>query len=277
MKAVMVYFSQTGNTKKVSRAMAEAMREKGCRVEEVTLKKARSADLEKADVIGIGAPCFMSQAPTPVKEFLKSLPGLEGRAAFVFATSGGGPGRVLYDMASILEDKGARVAGGYLARGECFYPAPCIYGRFPGRPDEKDLDGARRFAHSLAGHVSSGGRTPVEENREDLLHGGHGLYDFAATISTDALNRLLLPAPMLDVSRCDQCRRCAAECPTANISMGPYPVLGPRCIRCHRCLTVCPQNAFHANWLFGNAAVWSFYNRHFEKWFGDVKPGERLY
>jgi flavodoxin len=102
----MVYFSQTGNTRKVAGAMAEALRESGHTVRTIPLKKATPQDVATGDLLGIGTPCFSSQAPTPVKDFLRSLPAVDGRPALVFATSGGAPGRVLYDLASLLGEKG---------------------------------------------------------------------------------------------------------------------------------------------------------------------------
>jgi len=62
-----------------------------------------------------------------------------------------------------------------------------------------------------------------------------------------------------------------------NITLQSCPVLGDRCIRCYRCLTGCPQRAFDADWRLGNLAVWAFYNTTFERWFGDLEPGERIY
>ena len=62
-----------------------------------------------------------------------------------------------------------------------------------------------------------------------------------------------------------------------NIGLEPYPVLDNQCIRCYRCLTGCPQEAFAADWRFGNLATWSLYNTAFERWFGDLEPGERIY
>ncbi len=67
------------------------------------------------------------------------------------------------------------------------------------------------------------------------------------------------------------------ECPTHNIALALEPVLGRECIRCYRCLTGYPQQAFDADWTLGNLAVLAFYNTTFERWFGDLKPGEQLF
>jgi len=277
MDVTMIYFSQTSNTRRVAEAMAEALREEGHAVRTIPLEKATPQDATGSDLLGVGTACFSSQAPTPVKAFLRSLPSLQGRRAFVFATSGGAPGRVLYDLTRLLQAKEAEVVGGFLAHGELHHPAPCLIGRLPNRPNAQDLANARRFATSVAEHVSAGRAGPVAEGRRDALRPGRGFYDLVALLSTDGFLRLVLPAPRLDPAACNDCQRCARECPMDNITMQPHPVLGGECIRCYHCLTVCPQAAFSADWRVGNLAVLSFYNTAFERWFGDLQPGEPIY
>jgi flavodoxin/NAD-dependent dihydropyrimidine dehydrogenase PreA subunit len=237
----MVYFSQTGNTRKVAEAMAAGFQEMGHSARTVPLKKATSDDVLKTDLLGVGAPCFSSQSPTPVKEFLRKLPPLAGRRAFVFATSGGAPGTVLYDITRLLRSKGADVVGGDLFRGALYHPAPCFKGRFAGRPDAEDLARARRFAIAVAQHVSSAQNGALAESRPDAFKAKWAFYSLVSFMSKDRLVRLLLPEPKLVTSKCDQCRWCVSACPMDNITMEPNPVLGSRCIRCYRCLTGCPK------------------------------------
>ncbi len=277
MNITLIYFSQTGNTRRVAQAMAEAFRQAGHATRTISLKKATPQDANTGDLLGVGSPCFSSQAPTPVKAFLQSLPPLENRRAFVFATSGGAPGRVLYDLAHLLQGKGAEVVGGFLTRGELHHPAPCLSGRMPDRPNTKDLAQARHFAIAVAEHVSAGRPGPVAESRRETFTLRRGFYDLVALLSTDGFLRRVLPEPEIDAARCNQCGWCVHECPVHNIAVQPYPILGDRCIRCYRCLTGCPQKAFDTDWRLGNLAVLSFYNTTFERWFGDLEPGERIY
>ncbi|HDP81122.1 MAG TPA: hypothetical protein ENN21_09815, partial [Spirochaetes bacterium] len=176
LKAKIVYFSQTGNTRKVAQAMVEAMNAVGCAASAVPLSQWNNSSGDDYDLLGVGAPSFSSQAPTPVKRLIKNLPALHGKSAFVFSTSGGAPGTVLYDMAAALKKKGARVSGGFLCRGECFHPAPEIYGRAPGRPDENDLENARSFARSAVENLCSGGASALVNGRQDALAPRYGFY-----------------------------------------------------------------------------------------------------
>jgi flavodoxin/ferredoxin len=277
MNVTIIFFSQTGHTRSVARAMAEAIREKGHTARTVPLRKATPQDATIGDVLAVGTPCFSSQAPTPVKAFLRTLPPLDGKRAFVFATSGGAPGRVLYDLTRLLRRKGAGVIGGFLTRGELLHPAPCLTGRMPQRPNADDLADARRFAAEAIDHIAAGRPGPMVVSRPDALRPGWGFYDIVALLSTDGFLCLLLPEPKPDPARCNRCQWCVLNCPTHNITLAPDPVLGRECIRCYRCLTGCPQQAFDADWTLGNLAVLAFYNTTFERWFGDLKPGERLY
>ncbi|MBU0996357.1 MAG: EFR1 family ferrodoxin [Proteobacteria bacterium] len=277
MKINIVYFSQTGNTRKVAKSMAEVFQSKGHDVRTLSFKKAVSDVFINCDLIGVGAPCFESQAPSPVRELLWDLPDLTGKKAFVFSTSGGGPGKVLYDLAKPLMKKGADVIGGFLCRGTCFYPVPCLVGRFPERPDEEDLAHAKVFAGSVIDHVSSGISGPMPGSRPDALKHGLGFYHIIGDLMNDSLIRLMMPKPKVDSAKCTACGWCVAECPTNSIILDPQPVFAKTCFRCYRCLTGCPEDALMVKWGIANFMVWTLYNQTFERWLGDIQKGEKIY
>ncbi len=277
MKVNVVCFSQSGNTRKVGRTMAAVFEAEGHEVSYIPFKKAATGHFTAADVIGLGAPCFESQAPTPVREFLKELPGLEGKKAFVFATSGGAPGRVLYDLAKPLMAGNADVIGGFLGRGTCYHPVPCLVNRFPGRPNEDDLEAARRFARAVSNHAASGRTGPIAETRPDALKHGCGFYNIVALMLKDPVVRLLMPKPTVDPDKCNECKWCVHQCPTGSIFLNPLPDIASTCIRCYRCMNGCPENALSVKWKISNFMVWTLYNTTFERWLGDVEAGEIFY
>lgn len=277
MKINIICFSQTGNTRKVAKAMGEVFKDAGHEVRNIGFNKVTHDDFASADLIGVGAPCFESQAPSNVREFLWELPPLDEKKAFVFSTSGGGPGRVLYDLAKPLMKKGAEVVGGFLSRGTCFYPVPCLKGRFPERPDAQDLAKAKKFVGALLGHLSSGVAGPMPESRSGTLTHGAGFYNMVGAIMNDSIVRLLMPKPRADEGKCTECGLCVAECPTNSITLGPKPNIAKTCYRCYRCITGCPEEALSVKWGISNFMVWTLYNQTFERWLGDIQKGERIY
>ncbi|NIS81837.1 MAG: hypothetical protein GTO14_16875 [Anaerolineales bacterium] len=274
---MLIYFSQTGNTRKVANVMADTFCELGHPARTVSLRDAVPEDAVQGDLLGVGTPCFSSQAPTPVKAFLRSLPPLNKKRSFVFATSSGAPGRVLYDLTLLLRRKGANVLGGFITRGQVSHPAPHMVGQFPGRPHEEDLDQARGLAKALVEHVSKNRKGPLPESRPDALKLGTGFYDLMGWIISDRLSRFLMPEPKPVPDKCDQCRWCVSECPMDNITLEKVPILGGRCIRCYHCMNGCPQNAFDADWRFADPFLMLLYHPTFMRWFGDLKPGDQIY
>jgi flavodoxin/NAD-dependent dihydropyrimidine dehydrogenase PreA subunit len=277
MHVVLIYFSQTGNTRKVANIMTDAFREFGHSARAIPLNESTPEDATQGDLLGVGTPCYSSQAPTPVKAFLRSLPPLKEKKTFVFATSGGAPGRVLYDLTSLLRRGGADVLGGFVTRGQVSHPAPHMVGQFPGRPCEVDLNHARDFTKALVDHVSKNRKGPLSESRPDALKLGLGIYDLMGWIISDEVSRILMPEPKADPVKCDKCRWCVLECPMDNIIMDKLPILGDRCIRCYHCMIGCPQDAFDADWRFADPFLMLLYNATFMRWFGDLKPNDQLY
>jgi NAD(P)H dehydrogenase (quinone) len=277
MNIAVVYFSQTGQTLKVAEAMAAGLREKKHNVKVLAMQKLKPADIKSCDLLGVGSPCFESQAPAPVLTWLKAWPALHGKPAFVFATAAGAPGRVLYDLTRTLRAKGAQVIGGFMSRGMVHHPAPCLTGRLPNRPNQEDLAQARNFADAVDRHLQSGNASAMPESRPDALKPTWGFFQLIGLFAKPFLLRIVLPKPKLDESQCNQCKICAKECPAKSITLAPFPVLDGRCIRCYHCQNVCPQKALNESWWYGNLVIFFLYNTIFARLFGDLKPGESIY
>lgn len=270
MKIAIVYFSQTGNTRKIAETLAREFEICGHETTCASITKVKMECILESDLIGVGSPTFESHAPRPIKDFITSLPTLLGKRAFAFATCGGASGTVLSDLAKLLKAKNAEVLSGFLALGEVHHPAPCIIGKSKDHPNETDFDHAKRFALAISHRVGS--------HSEIEYHGLKAKTKFYSLVgritSSGTLIRLLEPEPKLDSSKCRKCQRCVRECPIGNITMNPYPVLGDQCIRCYRCLNVCKTQSYSANWWLGNAVVFALWNEHFMRWLGEYGKGD---
>jgi flavodoxin len=82
MKALVTYFSKTGNTEKVAQAIHEGIAFVGKQILEIKAVK----DIQKYDLIFVGFPVHAHSVPGPVEKFIRSIP--EGKKVAFFTTHG---------------------------------------------------------------------------------------------------------------------------------------------------------------------------------------------
>ncbi len=117
-KMLIVYYSETGNTKK----MAEAIAKGGGKVEdvEVILKKVEEAtnkDLLEADAIVLGSPSYFRLPAWPIKKFIDEsieiYGKLKGKIGGIFSSAGGEKDAkiCIQGLKDMLEEHGIKIVG----------------------------------------------------------------------------------------------------------------------------------------------------------------------
>jgi len=127
MKALVVYYSRTGNTKRVAEALAEALRQRKCdaTLEEIVERKDRSGllgwlragrdatlnketeieemknDAAEFDVVVVGTPVWAFTATPAVVTFLRRYGGKIKKAAFFCTLNSKGARRALARMGKV--------------------------------------------------------------------------------------------------------------------------------------------------------------------------------
>ncbi len=132
MKALLVYYSQTGNTEKVAHTLAEKLENKGIDLKTISIERSRersyeenvedakeeaSAEIEPLitdmcdfDILFIGTPVWCGKPATPVNAIMEKCEGLDDTKIVPFLThGGGGPGMTFDKMKDELEPKGGNV------------------------------------------------------------------------------------------------------------------------------------------------------------------------
>lgn len=103
MKALILYFSATGNTRKVADTIKSGLDEAGFETRCISLDEAVSEDLYEYDLVFMGTPSIVFLPAQPVMDFIKehlkfhakrgdiklSAPNLPGKRAVVFCTYSG--------------------------------------------------------------------------------------------------------------------------------------------------------------------------------------------
>ncbi len=246
MKALIIVFSQTGNTRNVAERISEGILESGTGCDIVNLSEAR--DLDRYDLVGIGCPVFYYKEPFHVRTFLQELPPQKDKPWFVFCTHGSVLGVTLESMAGELAGKGARVIGSHHTYADAwvpFYPHPTLT---TGHPDQQDLEDARTFGREITGIL--------EKVREGDLSGIRSIPEVsdawtreeAAMLSREFLGQVM-PRLEIDPESCTQCQECQECCPVGGIDVLASPIrIQDPCIYCWHCVNVCPECAVKADW-----------------------------
>lgn len=137
----MVYASLTGNTRKVARAIAEAV---GGTL--VDVRREPLPEVEPDDVIFIGDGVYGGRPSRAMRRALRTWSLPKGIKTAVFGTYGGKPAQIPV-LERLLREKGAQVVDRFSCMGRDWFPLGLV-GR--GRPSEEDLKAAREFARRVA-------------------------------------------------------------------------------------------------------------------------------
>jgi len=245
-RAVIFYFSGTGNTWLAASRIAQELKRHGVSSDLAALEETSGVpDISDYDMVGIGYPVYSFAIPGYVHRFLKKrLPAGEGRKAFVFSTMGGGTFGSEALASFLLRRRGYRV----IAARPFIAPTNdmvLIGSQAPDSPLAKAsiagllADVSSWVRQMLEGKAGISGDNPMMKLGAAALG-----FAFSKMISFHAFS---MPFWFLKADeRCTRCGLCERICPVGNIKGSlSNPRFGTRCIFCERCLNLCPHNAVH--------------------------------
>lgn len=246
-KALVAWYSQTGNTERNGRLLAITMRAKGIEVDSGSLGEIDKSKASQYDLIVIGSPVFYYDAPDYVKAWLKSLPELKGTAAAAYVTFGGPEGNQHNAACSILqglvERQGVPVAQrAFMNLGS--YPLSWAGGRVSektwanrGLPNEETYKSVREYAAQIISQVEKGQSGQFSKRltlRETLTWLGPIYWTKRSIDKHHIVQR-----------KCIACGTCEEKCPAGAISPAKNSVDREACVLCFGCLNNCPAQAVY--------------------------------
>ncbi len=255
MKSLVIYYSQTGNTRKVARAIHKGMSSLLKQCDITPVKEVKPQDLNNYDLIGLGSPVWCGAETPNVRRFIERLPPQQGRHLFSFNTHGVMPEQYFPTVVRRLKGKGFTVIGMRDWYGDgLFQLAPSPYYTH-GHPDEIDLTEAEEFGKEMV-EVSqriSAGETrlipPVPEQvltpqllvLTEFYRSGHNPHGFI----------------QYDREKCayPKCHLCMDHCIMDYIDLSASPrVFGSNRTECDMwlgctfCEMICPTGAISCDW-----------------------------
>ena len=154
MKTLIIYTSiHHGNTEKIARAMAEVLGAKLMRTHEADINC-----ISEYDLIGFGSGIYFGKYHRNILNLMDKLPLQKNKKVFIFSTSGmrngifqlPWGGNYNKAMKKKLKEKGFDIVGEVSCRGfDTAGPFKFMGGISKGRPNERDLENARRFVRNL--------------------------------------------------------------------------------------------------------------------------------
>ncbi|MGG7098979.1 flavodoxin [Clostridium sardiniense] len=107
-----IYWSQTGNTKRMAELIAKGIEEEGKSAELVELSEISVDDLKNEEVIIFGSPAYGAEEleDTEVEPFVAALEGnISGKKVALFGSWGWGDGSWMKDLEERIESYGAKL------------------------------------------------------------------------------------------------------------------------------------------------------------------------
>ena len=148
-KALVIYSSQTGNTKKMAEVIGEAIEKNGVKTEIKSVENVNVDELLDVDGIVMGSPVYYGSMAAPLKKLLddsvKFHGRLEGKVGAAFSSSaniGGGNETTVTDILNALLIHGMIVQGD--PKGDHYGPVSI------GAPDDRVIKQCRRLGERVA-------------------------------------------------------------------------------------------------------------------------------
>ncbi|MCX7795765.1 MAG: NAD(P)H-dependent oxidoreductase [bacterium] len=148
-KVLIVYYSRTGNTKKMALSIEEGIKEEGIDVVVKDVKETKVEELLDYDGIILGSPTYYGLPAGEIKRLLdesvKFHGKLDGKVGGAFASSGGTAGGNETTILAIIE---ALLVHGMIIQGD---PSGDHYGPVSiGNPDDKTLKACKDYGRRIA-------------------------------------------------------------------------------------------------------------------------------
>ena len=238
------YFSPTGNTETIAKAIAKAIAQAAdLPVETIdfTLPQARDKIYEfgKDDLLIIGLPVYAGRLPNKILPFVQEHLKGDGTVSVAFVCYGNrsfddGLSELVYEQ----ERTGFRPAAAAAFATQHAFATSLAHGR----PDEADQTEAKQFALAVLERIRS--VTDPAETEPLQVEGNTPPGPYYRPKRMDGEPAVFLKAkPVTDPDKCIVCGTCARVCSMGSIDPVDVTQTPGICIKCQACVTHCPAGA----------------------------------
>lgn len=248
-KVAAVYFSPTGNAKKIVTEIAKTIAEKaGAPLAEVdfTLPGARKAPYSFAagDLVVFGTPVYAGRIPNKILPAVQTLFEGNGALAVPVVTFGNRSfDNGLIELRIELEQHGFHTIAGAAFVSEHVFSEKLA----TGRPNEEDFEAMRRFAcraADKAAAIADGEKDGMAQIPAPVqVKGIEPVPGYYRPLQADGSPANFLKAKPKTTAACNDCGICADVCPLGSVSKEDFRTVEGVCIKCQACVKACPVHA----------------------------------
>ena len=252
IRAAIIYFSGTGNTKFVACNMKKELEDRNIYIDLINIEKDTVLPCNYKYII-IGGPIYVDLYPDMLVDYIrKNLYGYTGRCMLFSTQSSNVPSSAFQDVldrASFLNIKYCQ----YIQMPNNFY-------NFMFKKTPKDEE-KRRIKEAI--NLSSQALEEFLSGKEKIYHTNFLKVCFVRVVYKifyPHMAKMLTKNIEIDLNKCIHCRICEIKCPRKSIYLSDKVSFNDKCLLCQRCMNSCPKNAF----LYKNK-VYDKYEPNFKK------------
>ncbi len=255
-KALVLWYSQTGYTRRNGRLMGAHLKKLGYKVTASEIREFQVQDMENFDLIVIGSPVFYYDTPEFVKTWIQTLPDLKGTPVAAYVTFGGPEGNQNNAVFSILDQltqRGGVPIGARTFMNMSSFPLAWAEEEVHEKtwmsrhlPNQDTYDRVREYAAFLADQLEQG--KSAEFSKQLTAR------EMVTWLAPIYWTKRFVKDHSILAKECIECGTCVEKCPANAIDLAEYKVDTESCVLCFGCINNCPANAVYMEYG-GNQVV----------------------
>ena len=242
---LVLWYSQTGYTERTGKLLAKTFENNRIKVISSEIRDFDKKEIPNFDLIVIGSPVFYYDTPNYVKEWILSLPSLDGTPVASYVTFGGPEGNQHNAACSILEylteREGVPIGmNAFMNMGA--YPLSWSGEKVSEKtwnnrhlPNEETYKKVREYAVYLITQVEQG--KSAEFSKKLTLRECSTFFGPIWWTKRSIKNQYIIE------DTCIACGTCVEKCPVDAIDLSDYTVDTESCVLCFGCINNCPAKA----------------------------------
>ncbi len=261
-RALILWYSQTGHTKRYGKHMAHVLKSSGLEVQACDIRDCKDLNPGDYDLVMAGAPVHYMDLSPNVRAWFGNMETLD-RTAVASYTTFGGPGdnqhNTAHALLSLMVQKGGVPAGMATFGNMSTYAPTWSMGnekrtlKYGNLPNAQTYSSVRKFAQDALDRVRKG-QVDAPEKEFDLM-------DLAKHLPVVWGSKVITTDHRIIEEDCIGCKTCVRGCPVGAINLEEFSVDDKKCVLCLGCVNNCPEGAVHMKYMGKRVVGFPFFLR----------------